>query len=185
MPQFMILLHQFFISSYLKITFDGQAVCPVVNFAPTKNVKGTFLLGSEMSKNRLRHLFKIPPPAIGGLFYGVSSGSGLGRASNTRSENKNLYLETNEYSSTPPFSKKAFGGSYLRVKSAREIIWRELFKKTFGGKKNKKPLRGNNFKNYLAGTISKTHLAGTLAGTFWRDLFFLQFENSMYEMLLF
>ena len=28
---------------YLKITFDGQAVCPVVNFAPAKNVKGTFM----------------------------------------------------------------------------------------------------------------------------------------------
>ena len=36
---------------------------------------------------------KYPPPAIGGLLYGVSSGSGLGRASNTRSENKNLYTQ--------------------------------------------------------------------------------------------
>ena len=39
---------------------------------------------------------KYPTPAIGGLFYGVACGSGLGRASNTRSENKNLYLETSE-----------------------------------------------------------------------------------------
>jgi hypothetical protein len=61
-----------------------------------------------------------PTPAIGGIFYGVSSGSGLGRASNTRSENKNLYLETDKFASTPPFSKKAFGGSISGV--------------TFGGK---------------------------------------------------
>jgi hypothetical protein len=33
---------------------------------------------------------KYPTPAIGGLFYGVASGSVLGRASNARSENKNL-----------------------------------------------------------------------------------------------
>ena len=58
---------------------------------------------------------KYPTPAIGGLFYGVSSGSRLGKASNTRSENNNLYLETNKYSSTPPFSKKAFGRSYLAL----------------------------------------------------------------------
>jgi hypothetical protein len=131
-------------------------------------------------------LFKIPPPAIGGLFYGVSSGSGLGMASNTRSENKNLYLETNKYSRNLPFSKKHLAGVISWVTSAREIIWRDFFKKTFGGKKIKKPLGGNNFKNYLAGTISKTHLAGIfiLAGTFWWD-FFSQFENSMYKMLLF
>jgi hypothetical protein len=40
------------------------------------------------------------------------SGSMLGRASNARSENKYLsFLETGEYSSTLPFSKKTFGGS--------------------------------------------------------------------------
>jgi hypothetical protein len=80
--------------------------------------------------------FKKKPPAIGGLFYGVSSGSGLGRASNTRSENKNLYLETDEFASTPPFSKKPLAGAF------RSTVWRELFK------------------NYLAGTFSKKHLAG-------------------------
>ncbi len=37
-----------------------------------------------------RTCLKYPTPAIGGIFYSVSSGSGLGRASNTRSENKNL-----------------------------------------------------------------------------------------------
>ena len=76
---------------------------------------------------------KYPTPAIGGLFYGVACGSGLGRASNTRSENKNLYLETDEFASTPPFKKKTFGGSYLRVKSAREHFSGNFFKKTFGG----------------------------------------------------
>jgi len=33
---------------------------------------------------------KYPTPAIDGLFYGVASGSVLGRASKARSENKNL-----------------------------------------------------------------------------------------------
>jgi hypothetical protein len=68
--------------------------------------------------------------------YGVSSGSGLGRASNTRSENKNLYLETDEYSSTPPFSKKAFGGSISGDRLAgtfQKLFGGNFFKKTFGG----------------------------------------------------
>jgi hypothetical protein len=64
---------------------------------------------------------KYPTPAIGGLFYGVSSGSGLGRASNTHSENKNLYLETDEFSSTPPFSKKQLAGAILHLTFGREV----------------------------------------------------------------
>jgi hypothetical protein len=62
------------------------------------------------------------------ILYGVSSRSGLGRASNTLSENKNLYLETNEYYSMPPFSKKTLGGSILGV-----TFGGNFFKKTFGG----------------------------------------------------
>jgi hypothetical protein len=95
---------------------------------------------------------KYPTPAIGGLFYGVSSGSGLGRASNTRSENKNLYLETDEFASTPPFSKKPLAGAFrasslrgnLLAGTFQKNIWREFFKK------------------YLAGTF-KTHI--------WREQF--------------
>ncbi len=43
--------------------------------------------------------------------------------------NKNLYLETNKYSSTPPFSKKPLAGAILQVTFGREIIWRDLFQK--------------------------------------------------------
>jgi hypothetical protein len=81
-------------------------------------------------------LFKILPPAIGGLFYGVSSRSGLGRASNMRSENKNLNLETDKFASTPPFSKKHLTGVILHLTFGRNFsktIWWELFQKAFSG----------------------------------------------------
>ena len=61
--------------------------------------------------NNLLFLFKIPPPAIGGLFYSVACGSVLGRASNARSETKIYNLETGEFASTPPFSKKHLAGA--------------------------------------------------------------------------
>ncbi len=59
----------------------------------------------------------------------------------TRVQKTKIYnLETDEFASTPPFSKKPLAGAISQYKSAREIIWREFFKKTFGGKKIKKPL---------------------------------------------
>jgi len=54
----------------------------------------------------------------------------------TRVQKTKIYLETDEYSSTPPFSKKTFGGSYLGVTfggNFSKTIWRELFQKTFSG----------------------------------------------------
>jgi hypothetical protein len=60
----------------------------------------------------------------------------LGRASNTRSENKNLYLETDEYSSTPPFSKKHLAGAilqYILAGTFQKLFGGNFFKKTFGG----------------------------------------------------
>ena len=83
-----------------------------------------------------QYLFKIPPPAIGGLFYGVACGSVLGRAYNARSETKIYNPETDEFASTPPFSKKSLGGSYLGGPfggNFSKTIWRELFRKTFSG----------------------------------------------------
>jgi hypothetical protein len=80
----------------------------------------------------------------------------LGRASNTRSENKNLNLETDEFASTPPFSKKAFGGSNFAPQ-----FWRELFKNYLAGIFQKNIWR-EFFKKYLAGTF-KTHI--------WREQF--------------
>ena len=59
----------------------------------------------------------------------------------TRVRKTKIYLETDEFASTPPFLKKPLAGAILHYKSARErfsgnfskTIWRELFQKTFGG----------------------------------------------------
>jgi len=76
--------------------------------------------------------------------------------------NKNLYLETNEFASTLPFSKNSvqlwgtFGGnSQLWVTFGANI-----FKKTFGGKFSKN-IWWENFK--------RTFGRDMLAGTFWRE----------------
>ena len=56
----------------------------------------------------------------------------------TRIQKTNIYiLEIGEFTSTPPFSRKAFGRSYLVGQVCAGTFWRELFK------------------NYLAGTFSK------------------------------
>ncbi len=67
----------------------------------------------------------------------------------TRVQKTKIYLETDEFASTPPFSKKhlagvisciTFGGNFSKT------IWRELFQKnTFFG--------GNNFKYTFGGNI--------------------------------
>jgi hypothetical protein len=93
-----------------------------------------------------------------------------------------IYLETNEYSSTPPFSKKhlagvisggTFGGNISKT------IWREHFQKTFFSGNFKKTFGGKFFKNTFGGNIqiyletneysstppfSKKHLAGVISG---------------------
>jgi hypothetical protein len=55
----------------------------------------------------------------------------------TRVQKTKIYnLETDEFASTPPFSKKAFGGSISQVTFGGKIsktIWRELFKKHLAG----------------------------------------------------
>ena len=51
-----------------------------------------------------------------------------------RSENKNLYLETNEFA----IFKKAFGGSY-----PGGYFWAGTFQKLFSGNIFKKPFGGN------------------------------------------
>ncbi len=67
----------------------------------------------------------------------------------TRVQKTKIYnLETDEFASTPPFSKKTLGGRYLAVHfggNYSKTIWRELFQKnTFGG---------NNFKYTFGGNI--------------------------------
>jgi len=61
---------------------------------------------------------KYPTPAIGGLFYGVASISVLGR--HVFRIQKIYNLETGEFASTPPFSKKHLAGAIIHL--------------TFGGK---------------------------------------------------
>ena len=80
-------------------------------------------------------------------------------------------IETGEFASTPPFSKKAFGGSYLKVTFGREIIWREYFKKIIWREKFKKPLGGNNFKNFWREHFGGNIVAGNLK-------YFFHFEKS-------
>jgi len=116
---------------------------------PDPLLKDTMCQLYEQRRTNSQSGLKYPHPAIGGLFYGVSSGSGLERASNTRLENKNLYLETDEYSSTPPFSKKHLVGV---INFALQVC-AGTFQKLFGG---------NFFKKHLAGTF-KTHI--------WREQF--------------
>jgi hypothetical protein len=72
----------------------------------------------------------------------------------TRVQKTKIYLETDEYSSTPPFSKKHLAGVISQDNSGRNFsktIWRELFQKHLAG----------TFKKYLAGT--KKHI--------WREYF--------------
>ena len=84
----------------------------------------------------------------------------------TRVQKTKIYLETDEYSSTPPFSKKAFGGSIFVG-----LVCAGTFQKLFGGNFFKKHLAGT-FKKHLAGKFSKTHLAGT----FWQEHFRGKFD---------
>ena len=78
----------------------------------------------------------------------------------TRVQKTKIYnLETGEYiTNTGHFQKKAFGGSYLAPHFGRETIWREHYKKTFGGKISKKLLTGKYRKSNSGGRI----LVGTL-----------------------
>jgi hypothetical protein len=74
----------------------------------------------------LQTCLKYPTPAIGGLFFGVSSGSGLGRASNSFQHafrKQKSILETDEFvTDTRHFQKKHLAGAILCLKSAREAL---------------------------------------------------------------
>jgi hypothetical protein len=65
----------------------------------------------------------------------------------TRVQKTKIYnLETDEFASTPPFSKKTFGGSYLAVQVCAGNNLAGLFQKNIWRENFKKPLGGNNFK---------------------------------------
>ena len=51
----------------------------------------------------------------------------------TRVQKTKIYLETDEFASTPPFSKKHLAGVISHYKSARERFGGNFFKKTVGG----------------------------------------------------
>ena len=82
----------------------------------------------------------------------------------------NIYnLETGEYSSTPPLSKQAFGGSNLVPHFWRGNIWWENIKKTFGGTIPKKNLAGviSHFKCW------REHFGRSLFGRKFEIRFFI------------
>ena len=96
----------------------------------------------------------------------------------THVQKKNLYLETDEFASTPPFSKKSvqlevtFGGT----SQPGVTFGGNIFKKTFGGK--------------LSNTIWREIFKYYLVGTFWREHFGGKFEifftlRKLFKMLLF
>ena len=98
----------------------------------------------------------------------------------TRVQKTKIYLhETDEFASTPPFSKKAFGGSISGDRLAG------TFQKLFGG---------NFFKKHLAGTFKNNIWREQFQKHIWREhfgrnilvgnLIFL-IIGQLYKMLLF